>query len=64
MNEQKQKGVTFKFLVKLFLQKLSPEQYFLENEFIPKSHTREYENELKKELKSWADERKVEKVKQ
>ncbi len=46
-----------------FLQELSPERYFLESKFIPKSHARQYENELKKEFKSWADEEQSEKVK-
>ena len=44
-------------------QKLSPEQYFQESKFIPRSHARQYENELKKEFKSWADEKELEKVK-
>ncbi|XP_078360874.1 putative ATP-dependent RNA helicase DDX60 isoform X2 [Oculina patagonica] len=44
------------------LQELSPERYFLESKFIPKSHARQYENELKKEFKSWADEEQSEKV--
>ncbi|XP_068713426.1 probable ATP-dependent RNA helicase DDX60 isoform X5 [Montipora foliosa] len=38
------------------LQGLSPEKYFQENIFIGKRHARQYEEELKKELKSWADE--------
>ncbi|XP_068760167.1 probable ATP-dependent RNA helicase DDX60 isoform X3 [Montipora capricornis] len=37
-------------------QGLSPEKYFQENIFIGKRHARQYEEELKKELKSWADE--------
>ncbi|KAM7424845.1 putative ATP-dependent RNA helicase ddx60 [Porites harrisoni] len=44
------------------LQKLSPEQYFLEQSFITKSNARQYERELKKELKSWADDNQMEKV--
>ncbi|KAJ7386940.1 putative ATP-dependent RNA helicase ddx60 [Desmophyllum pertusum] len=44
------------------LQKISPEQYFLENKFIPKSQARQYENELKKEFKSWADGKQLKKV--
>ncbi|KAJ7386934.1 putative ATP-dependent RNA helicase ddx60 [Desmophyllum pertusum] len=45
------------------LQKISPEQYFrLENKFIPKSQVRQYENELKKEFKSWADGKQLTKV--
>ena len=47
----------------VLLQKLSPEQYFQESKFILKSHARQYENELKEEFKSWADEKQLEKVK-
>ncbi|XP_022789735.1 probable ATP-dependent RNA helicase DDX60 [Stylophora pistillata] len=45
------------------LQKLFPEKYFLETEFIQKDHVRQYESEVKAEFKSWADEGQVEKVK-
>ncbi|XP_044173202.1 probable ATP-dependent RNA helicase DDX60 isoform X1 [Acropora millepora] len=44
------------------IQKLSPEKYFLENKLIRKSHARQYELEVKKELKSWADEKQSKKV--
>ncbi|KAK2572326.1 putative ATP-dependent RNA helicase DDX60 [Acropora cervicornis] len=44
------------------MQKLSPEQYFLENKLIEKSHARQYELEVKKEFKSWADEKQSKKV--
>ena len=44
------------------LQKLSPEEYFLENTFILKSHARQYEHEIKKEFKSWADQKQLNKV--
>ena len=44
---------------KRLLQKLSPEQYFLKNKLIQKSHARQY---VKKEFKSWADEKQSKKV--
>ncbi|CAH3109022.1 unnamed protein product, partial [Pocillopora meandrina] len=44
------------------LQKLSPERYFEKNKFIDKSCARKYEKDLKKEFKSWADEKHFEKV--
>ena len=37
------------------LQRLSPEKYFEGQTFIDKRHARQFEEELKKELKSWAD---------
>ncbi|KAM7443056.1 putative ATP-dependent RNA helicase ddx60 [Porites harrisoni] len=37
------------------LKRLAPEQYFKEKRFIHKKHVREYEEELKKEFKSWTD---------
>ena len=43
--------------------KLSPERYFEKNKFIDKSCARKYEKDLKKEFKSWADEKHFEKVK-
>ena len=45
------------------LQKLSPEKYFEKNKFIDKSFARQYEKDLKREFKSWADEKHLEKVK-
>lgn len=47
---------------KFLSQKLSPEQYFFENTFILKSHARQYEHEIKKEFKSWADQKQLNKV--
>ena len=47
----------------LSLKKLSPERYFEKNKFISKSFARQYENDLKREFKSWADEKHIEKVK-
>ena len=47
---------------KRLLQELSPEQYFLENKLIRKSHARQYELDVKKEFKSWADEEQSKKV--
>lgn len=44
------------------MQKLFPEKYFLGTELIQKDHVRQYESEVKAELKSWADEGQVEKV--
>ncbi|XP_027035542.1 probable ATP-dependent RNA helicase DDX60 [Pocillopora damicornis] len=44
------------------LQKLSPERYFEKNKFIDKSCARRYEKDLKREFKSWADEKHLEKV--
>ena len=43
--------------------KLSPERYFEKNKFIDKSCARQYEKDLKREFKSWADEKHLEKVK-
>ena len=43
--------------------KLSPERYFEKNKFIDKSCARRYEKDLKREFKSWADEKHLEKVK-
>ena len=37
--------------------------YFEKNKFIGKSFARQYEKDLKRELKSWADEKHLEKVK-
>ena len=51
------------YLVNVFLQELSPEQYFLENKLIQKSHARQYELKVKEEFKSWADEKQSKKVK-
>ena len=47
----------------LSLKKLSPERYFEKNKFIGKSFARQYEKDLKREFKSWADEKHLEKVK-
>ena len=47
----------------LSLKKLSPERYFEKNKFIGKSFARQYEKDLKREFKSWADEKHIEKVK-
>ena len=47
---------------KRLLQKLSPEQYFLKNKLIRKTHARQYELDVKKEFKSWADEKQSKKV--
>ena len=44
------------------LKKLSPERYFEKNKFIDKSCARQYEKDLKREFKSWADEKHLEKV--
>ncbi|XP_015768450.1 PREDICTED: probable ATP-dependent RNA helicase DDX60 [Acropora digitifera] len=44
------------------MQELSPEQYFLENKLIQKSHARQYELKVKEEFKSWADEKQSKKV--
>ncbi|KAK2572321.1 putative ATP-dependent RNA helicase DDX60 [Acropora cervicornis] len=44
------------------MQKLSPEQYFLKNKLIRKTHARQYELDVKKEFKSWADEKQSKKV--
>ena len=45
------------------LKKLSPERYFEKNKFIDKSCARQYEKDLKREFKSWTDEKHLEKVK-
>lgn len=66
-----QERITNKYLTALFQlcllnfswQKLSPEQYFLENKLIPKNQARQYELAVKKEFKSWADEKQLKKVK-
>ena len=50
------------FLFNVSSQKLSPEHYFLGNKLIHKCHVREYENELKREFKAWADEGQLSKV--
>ncbi|XP_078360877.1 putative ATP-dependent RNA helicase DDX60 [Oculina patagonica] len=44
------------------LKDLVPEQYFTQNAFIHKSHVRQYEMKLKQELKSWVDDKHLEKV--
>ncbi|CAH3109010.1 unnamed protein product [Pocillopora meandrina] len=44
------------------LQNLSPETYFIENKLIQKGHARQYESDLKREFKSWADSRELTKV--
>ena len=46
----------------VFLKELSPERYFEENKFIGKSSARQYEKDLKREFKSWADEKHLDKV--
>ncbi|CAH3109026.1 unnamed protein product [Pocillopora meandrina] len=44
------------------LQHLCPETYFLENKLIQKRHARQYERDLKREFKSWADSTELTKV--
>ncbi|CAH3109016.1 unnamed protein product [Pocillopora meandrina] len=44
------------------LQHLCPETYFMENKLIQKRHARQYESDLKREFKSWADSTELTKV--
>ncbi|PFX17720.1 putative ATP-dependent RNA helicase DDX60 [Stylophora pistillata] len=44
------------------LQNLRPETYFLEMKLIRKGHARQYESDLKREFKSWADSKQLTKV--